>query len=725
MAPHAGVFILSAIVCAAAAAAGAAFVLVNGRDRSRHEWLIVASLVAAPLGPGLTALTMSMNKPMWIVVASAITGFFIACVPLTAALLMLPGRPHHGGSWRRDLLDGLLAGEGIYSWCWTLLLMNGFGLLSFGHWRGTVGTAIALLCLVSGLGFVAVARAHRPIGRIFTVAASLVLIALAGVLAVLALIQGWTGQGVALALIPIPVACLLLAGTVLFPKPAERADQNWPLAPFGAAPAFIAVASICTCAVIQTVRIHVLDLGVAVIGIPLAVLLGLRIALALSEARRSAQRLRDREAQYWAMANIDPLTGLSNRRRLWQALEDRVEPSTLLIFDLDGFKDINDLNGHDFGDAVLVEAGRRLQATIQPEDLAVRLGGDEFAALMATEPCETKALADRLLGALCRPYNVVGGTVHLSASIGYAASTTAEDTKGMMRNADLALRFAKQRGKRRVEAFDIFYDRSLQRRLAIEHDMRGSGKRNELTLAYQPVVALPSGRVVGVEALLRWQHPILGPLSPAEFVPIAEEAGLIGELGAWVTNQACHQLSLWRASGHHLWMAVNVSPRELRAPLYLTHINGALQRYGIPPGELVLELTESAAAQDSEHLASTLKAVRATGIRIALDDFGAGYSSLGQLRRLEVDILKIDRELVIEPPRAPALSGAPLVDVIVALGQRLGLDVIAEGVENASQRELVELAGCSLCQGFYFAEPMSAESISCLLARETQAPVPG
>lgn len=670
----------------------------------------------------MAAVADGTDQPPLVIALSGLAGCLVSCLWLTATLLKLSDGPGNGGGgWRRELLDGLLAGDAVFSWCWTLLLMNHFGLLQLASWRGTAGAALALLCLVSGVAFVSVVRSRRPRGRVILTAISLTLVAATGVLLTIAVIEGWHGSWTALTAAPAAVGCLLLAATVGLPATAELSTPAWPMAPFGAGPTYLAVTAISTSAIIQAIRIQSLDLGIVMIGIPMASLFGLRVALALRDARRSALQLAEREIAYWRMANVDPLTGLANRRRLRQALEEmtgadgRQVDRTLIVFDLDGFKDINDLNGHDVGDCVLVEVGSRLLAVIRPADLAVRLGGDEFAVLMIAGPAEARAIAEQLLVALCRPYEVGGGTVHLSASIGFAGSGTAEDTAGMMRNADHALRRAKQRGKRRVEAFDIRYDRTLQRRLAIEHDLRGSGKRNELTLVYQPVVALPSGRTVGVEALLRWQHPVFGLISPVEFVPIAEEAGLIGELGGWVANQACQQLSRWRSAGHDLWMSVNVSPRELRSPRYQSQIIQILRRYSIPPRHLVLELTESAVAQDSKDLASALRGLREAGVRIALDDFGSGYSSLGQLRRLEVDILKIDRELVVEPPRGPTLPGAPLIDVIVSIGQRFGLDVIAEGVENPGQRDVVERAGCTLCQGFLFAQPMPAEHVEAML----------
>jgi predicted signal transduction protein with EAL and GGDEF domain len=360
--------------------------------------------------------------------------------------------------------------------------------------------------------------------------------------------------------------------------------------------------------------------------------------------------------------------------------------------------------------------GRRLRANLRPGDLAARLGGDEFAVLMWARPVEAERIAQRLLGVLCQPYEQPQGTVFLTASIGLAGCATADDVPSLLRNADLALRFAKQRGKSRVEEYDVAYDKNLRRRTLLEHELRGAVDRGELHLVFQPVVALPSVRPVGAEALLRWHHPELGQVSPLEFIPIAEESGAIIRLGSWVLHQACHQLSRWLADGHDVWVSVNVSPRELHSPEYVVQVAEALEAHRVPPQRLVLEVTEHAVATDLDELVRRLRALRMTGVRIALDDFGAGYSSLGQLRNLPVDILKIDQSLVAEPESSRTGTAAPLVDVVVRLGHRLGLEVIAEGMAEPQQLTVVEAAGCRWGQGWLFGAPVPAEHLEARLA---------
>jgi predicted signal transduction protein with EAL and GGDEF domain len=368
------------------------------------------------------------------------------------------------------------------------------------------------------------------------------------------------------------------------------------------------------------------------------------------------------------------------------------------------------------GDAVLVEVGHRLRTNLRPGDLAARLGGDEFAVLMWARPAEARPVAERLLAVLSRPYEQPTGTVFMSASIGLAGCATADDVPSLLRNADLALRYAKQRGKSRVEQYDAEYERRLVRRTTLEHELRGAIDRDELHLAYQPVVALPSARTAGAEALLRWHHPGLGTIPPDEFIPVAEESGMIVRLGGFVLHRACHQLSLWLAAGHDVWMSVNVSPYELHSPEYVRQVADVLRVHRVPPQRLVLEVTEQVVAPDREELVRRLTALRHTGVRIALDDFGAGYNALGQLRNLPVDILKIDHSLVAELDPSRGRCAKPLVDVVAELGHRLGLEVIAEGVVVPEQRDLVVKAGCRFAQGEMYGRAVPAEHLEAMLA---------
>ncbi|MTK01991.1 bifunctional diguanylate cyclase/phosphodiesterase [Micromonospora sp. CP22] len=449
--------------------------------------------------------------------------------------------------------------------------------------------------------------------------------------------------------------------------------------------------------------------------------------LTLHDVRAYARRLADREAHFRQLAHTDALTGLANRRGLLQALHrgaaERV-PCVLLGLDLDGFKNVNDMRGHDVGDAVLAEVGRRLRSNLRPGDLAARLGGDEFAVLMHAGPAEAEVVAERLLKVLGGAYEQPEAPVFLSVSIGLAGWADEPDVELLLRHADLALRYAKQRGKNRIERYDGAYDRLLRRRTTLEHELRGAIERDELRLVFQPVASLPSVRPVGAEALLRWHHPELGNVRPDEFIPLAEESGMIAKLGAWVLHQACYQLSRWLAEGHDVWVSVNVSPRELHAPEYVVQVAEALRAHHVPPQRLVLEVTEHAVATDLDELIRRLTALRLTGVRIALDDFGAGYSSLNQLRRLPIDILKLDHGLVAEhePVRPVGCDGpafAPMVDIVMRLGHQFGLEVIAEGVTTPTELAAVVAAGCRFGQGALFGWGVPAEHLEAMLEAAT------
>ena len=435
---------------------------------------------------------------------------------------------------------------------------------------------------------------------------------------------------------------------------------------------------------------------------------------------RDIGRRRSLERELAKLAYADSLTSLSNRRALLRRLEADVVggamPCTLLAIDLDGFKKVNDTQGHDIGDAVLIEVARRITDSLRPTDVAARLGGDEFAVLLWCDPENGYPIAERLREALAEPYRLHRQvTVHLSTSIGLAGCATADDVESLLRNADLALRSAKQGGKNRIEAYDAEFEQRIRRRNLLEQALHGAIERNELSLVFQPVISLPDRRTVGAEALVRWNHPDFGAVSPGEFIPIVEEAGLSAMLTAWTLEQVAERLAAWRAAGHQSWISMNLSPRQLHSGQLAADCAQALLQRGVPPSRLVVEVTEQDVAQDIDMLAAQLGTLRGTGVRVALDDFGSGYSSLGQLHRLPVDILKIDRNLVAGGDR----GAAPLADVVVRLGERLGLAVIAEGVESQLQLDVVENAGCRMVQGYLLFRPLSVRDIDRLLENET------
>jgi diguanylate cyclase (GGDEF)-like protein len=713
--------VVAAAFCAVVALGCGNVLIAAGRQagavRAAYH-LLVAAQAAWAGGVALAAVFALTADPRGHRLALAVVldaGYLLSTGLLVAGLLLLPGFAANHRTRLRRLLDGLILAGCAFFVGWVLLVEP--------LHDGAPATSVSARCLViavptlvalTALGVLLVmGQTAAPGGRAAPVAA-----ASAGLAAV-------TGVGLAVAAMYAPTVTVAAVAAYAAAQAWVTVTTRRPLlVPLperltaGVAASVVPVVTAIVACLVRIVVIGPLDTTSVVTATGIGATVVTQQALARLDLRRYADRLRDSEAHFRTMAHTDALTSLANRRQLLKMLHEQAvggPACVLLAIDLDGFKNINDIRGHDVGDAVLVEVAERLRTNLRPGDLAARLGGDEFAALMWAGPTEAITVADRLLTVLARPYEVPTGTAFLSASIGLAACDTATDVQTLLRNADLALRYAKQLGKHRVERYDQAYEQLLRRQSELEHELRGAVERDELMLAYQPIVALPDGRVAGVEALLRWHHPRLGTVAPDEFIPVAEESGLIHQLGAFVLHQACHQLGRWLSDGHELYLAVNVSVRELHIPEYTTQLADVLRQHRLAPERLVVEVTESAVAQDVAQLISRLAALQALGVRVALDDFGSGYSSLGQLRTLPVDILKIDRSLLAPPAQAAARFAPPLVDVVVRLGNRLGLDVVAEGITEPGQRRVLEEAGCRYAQGDLFGRAMPAERVEPLL----------
>ncbi|MBS3936402.1 MAG: EAL domain-containing protein [Sulfuritalea sp.] len=414
------------------------------------------------------------------------------------------------------------------------------------------------------------------------------------------------------------------------------------------------------------------------------------------------------------LALHDALTGLANRHcfesRLEQALlsAEREKSSLAVLFiDLDRFKTINDTLGHPVGDQLLQEAARRLQACVRASDIVARLGGDEFVVVLSqvAAPADAAAVADKILQSLASPYAIEGQRLHVTASVGIGVyPDDGGDAVALMKNADTALYHAKDTGRNQFQFFKAAMNEAVAELLLLERELRGALRQGEFELHYQPKVMAGSGRVCGVEALLRWRHPELGLVPPLKFVPLAEEVGLIEAIGAWVLEEACRQLAAWRAAGiDGLHMAVNLSARQLRSAELVTTVRDLIARHGLGEGDLELEITESVAMAEPEIAIGRLQALRALGVRLAIDDFGTGYSSLAYLKRLPIQTLKLDRAFVRDiefDPNDAAISTATL-----ALAHNLGLQVVAEGVENAAQRDFLIHHGCDMLQGYLYGRP--------------------
>ena len=381
----------------------------------------------------------------------------------------------------------------------------------------------------------------------------------------------------------------------------------------------------------------------------------------------------------------------------------------VLFIDLDDFKVINDSLGHAEGDRLLEEVAARLLKATRGFDLVARLGGDEFGVLLEGMMRETDAQAviERIKASLGRPITLGDREVVIGASLGVAHARDAASADELLRNADVAMYQAKTAGKGRHAEFDNAMHAAAVARLELAADLRFSVERDELRLMYQPVVELANGRVVGAEALVRWERPGHGLVPPLSFIPLAEETGLIIPIGRWVLREACLQLARWRASlpeGEGLTMNVNVSGRQLDDVSFAADVRAVLEETGVPPGQITLEITESVLMQRADTVLATLHALKALGVALAIDDFGTGYSSLGYLQRFPVDVLKIDRAFVDGVARGG--SNAALARTIVALGDALGLRAIAEGVEQEVQQAALAALGCRLGQGYLFARPL-------------------
>jgi diguanylate cyclase (GGDEF)-like protein/PAS domain S-box-containing protein len=429
----------------------------------------------------------------------------------------------------------------------------------------------------------------------------------------------------------------------------------------------------------------------------------------------------------------DPLTNLPNRalfrNRLEHALAAQVRDQlsvAVLFVDIDNFKDVNDSLGHAIGDKVLQEVGRRLDACIRPVDTAARLGGDEFAVLIHGADNETHAIeiAHRAMDALTFTMSIDEEQVSIATSIGVAfngeTGLASRDAAGLLRDADAAMYKAKQYGKGCYEVFPSEMHAQALTRLELKADLERAMDNAEFTLRYQPIIDLSRGDVAGLEALVRWEHPVHGTLAPADFIPIVEETGLIVPLGHQILKEACRQAVLLQRECPRdppLSISVNVSASQLQRPEFIAEVRGVLQETEIAPGSLILEVTESVMMQDMDLSTKRMNALRSLGVRLAIDDFGTGYSSLKYLRSLPVDILKIDRSFLVDPSRKVTL----LTAAVVQLARIFELEAVIEGIENETHLEIIQDMRADFGQGFYFAKPLSGAEVMGFIVRQSHA----
>ena len=438
------------------------------------------------------------------------------------------------------------------------------------------------------------------------------------------------------------------------------------------------------------------------------------LAIFLWRARFRILHLEAEQAEAIQNAGLDPLSKLPNRLFFEKILENAIGKSTtrapiaLLAIDIDQFKGVNDTHGHGAGDRLIVGIVERIKRVIREGDCLARVGGDEFALMLtdAGNAAQCAAMAHRLHDAMIAPFDLGRALVHSTLSVGIALCPQDGDSRATLTQAaDLALYRAKHEGRNRFAFFDKTMEQKLHLGMTIEDDLREAIAADGLTILYQPLIAACGTRMQGLEALVRWQHPDLGLMSPEEFIPLAESRGLIVPLGEWVLRRACRDARRWPS----LRIAVNVSPVQFRQRGFVETVKSIIATSGIEASRLDLELTEGVLIQDAEQAEAVIMDLRALGVRMGLDDFGSGYSSMIYLRRFAFDKIKIDRAF-LESMEMNG-EGAIIMESIVTLGHALGLTVTAEGVEHKEQVEFLQALGCDEMQGYYFAAPLTAEMV--------------
>ena len=423
----------------------------------------------------------------------------------------------------------------------------------------------------------------------------------------------------------------------------------------------------------------------------------------------------------------DNLTKLPNRLLLEDRLNQAIQssrrsqaPFSVMFLDLDGFKEVNDAFGHHIGDALLAEVAERIRSAIRASDTLARIGGDEFVLLAEHgEPTSAANLADKLVRLVGQPYRIAQHELRITTSIGIALyQDFAQEPHDVLRNADAAMYHAKALGRSGYCFFEPSMNAHAHEQLQLLQELRCALERQEMVLHYQPKFHAITSQLAGVEALVRWQHPVRGLLAPDQFIPLAEKSGLIVQLGEWVLNEACRQMGEWRAQGHSGWnVAVNLSPLQFSHTGLIQLVRETLERYSLEPGCLTLEVTESTAMRDPYVSQAILQKINDMGVKISIDDFGTGYSSLLYLKRLPATELKIDRGFVRD--LAPHTEDAAIVSAIVALGRTLNLSIVAEGIETRAQQDFLTGIGCGFLQGFLLGRPMPArELVEALRATE-------
>jgi diguanylate cyclase (GGDEF)-like protein len=652
--------------------------------------------------------------------------YLVAMLGAVWALLRVPIGHRTASDWIRLSLDGVTIILGAVLFVWYLAFAPVLaGDRSFGAIWAPL--AIGVLCLIGLAAIIKIVLAGSgPIdpGALRLIGGGLLL---GGISAGFTTLIGRDVDAMVPGHLLVPVICWLtiLAGkrqrrAARQPSPQHRRRRR----PYSLLP-YAAVAATDALLVLTTFRPGDERRHVVVVGaITITALVVVRQLVAFVDNARLVDKLREREDQLRHQASHDALTQLANRTLFGERVDAALDAGchgvlAVLLVDLDDFKTVNDTLGHHVGDALLAAAARRIQSCVHPEDMVSRLGGDEFALLLQKASAgEVDAIAEQVLGSLTRPLVVDGCQLLMQASIGVAIARPGDDSGTLLRNADIAMYAGKERGKGRFVRYAPGMGAQVPEHAQLGAQLRQALDDGQLHLLYQPVVRFADRRIIGVEALVRWRHPVRGLVSPGAFIPAAERTGLIVPLGRWALHEACRQRAVWsKAHGDASpeTVGVNVSGRQLQEPGFAEEVLDAVHEAGLQPHDLVLEVTETAVLTGGQ-VHQTLAALHDCGVGLALDDFGTGQSSLGLVRTCPVHILKLDKSFV--DGITDGGQHAAVAMAVVQMAQALGLNAIAEGIESGEQADFLVELGYFLGQGFHFAPPLLAEQLDAILSLE-------
>ncbi|MEU4420487.1 EAL domain-containing protein [Actinoplanes sp. NPDC024001] len=677
--------------------------------------LLVGAVVALLRANNNTGLSPYVGVP-----------FLIGLVLLISAFLMLPGPKRTAVGWIRALLDGatVAVASGLIFW-YAVLDLAPEGTSMVGRIAAAViGMGGILLLVVIGK---AAARRESMVapGALRVLAAA----PIAAITGNMLLIAGDDWSRLALSVLAVPligvsfcVGALIQRRALSAGQPQESALSHRSL--LNLLP-FLAVTA--TAGLVITVSAQEMTSRQRTVIIGAVLIAGFVVArqlLSLRENTMALKGIQRQQAELERMALSDSLTGLPNRARFGAALAERIsahQPATAMLIDVDDFKMINDTLGPAAGDQLLYQVSQRLRERCEAGEMPARLGGDEFAVLLPVDEAEpAEAAAARLLLALADPFRVGDQMLLLHASAGIAPADTGESADEVLRNADIAMYAAKESGKASWVRFEPRMRQDMVNHARLASELQNGIIRGELRLLYQPVFDLVTGRLHGAEALVRWQHPTRGFVSPGEFIPVAERSGLIVPLGAWVLREACTQLARWRSSfgaGAIEAINVNVAVRQLREAGFVDEVAAVLSDTGLVPANLILEVTESSVI-DGWQVRETLQALHEMGVRLALDDFGTGQSSLSLLRAFPVDVLKLDKSFVDGIADGEDRGRLAVAAAVAQLAEHLQLKAVAEGIESQEQVDRLRDMGYRYGQGFFMAKPLPADECGALMAAD-------